>query len=358
MTDSNMLNSRRIEIPDAFEDIQEYYEEQGWTDGLPVIPATDELVTKMLGPFGENPSHSLGIIQPRNANATLEKIAINAVMAGCRPEYFPVLVAAVRAIMKPDFNLAGCQATTGGAAPVVIINGPISEQLGINGDAGCFGPGHRANATIGRALRLVIRNVAGLIPGDMDKATLALPGRYSFCFSENEHRSPWEPRHVELGLPSTSSMVTITAVRAVYPIMETTVSKGKDVLNTLVEATKGAGFANYYQIGTGAQMTLIVCPEHAEEMKSDGLSKNDVRQFIFQNARMTIRDLTGLAHYGNRNWPSWINEDNPDTLVPMVSRPEDVEVFVSGGDGRHSAWLAGWGVTRVVTEEITTSLPD
>ena len=190
----------------------------------------------------------------------------------------------------------------------------------------------------------------------MDKATLALPGRYSFCFSENEARSPWEPRHVELGLPATGNMVTITAIRAVYPIMETTVSKGKSVLNTLVEATKGAGFANYYQIGTGAQMTLIVCPEHAEEMHADGLSKNDVRQFIFQNARMSIRNLTGLAHYGNRNWPSWINEENPDTLVPMVSSPEDIEVFVAGGDGRHSAWLAGWGVTRVVTEEITNHL--
>ena len=356
MANTKGLGSRKIEIPNQFAAVQDYYEEQGWTDGLPVVPATEESVREMLGAFGEDPSISLGIIQPRNANATLEKIAINAVMAGCRPEHFPVLVAAVKAIMQPEFNLAGCQATTGGAAPVVIVNGPIAEQLGINGDAGCFGPGHRANATIGRALRLVIRNVAGLIPGEMDKATLALPGRYSFCFSENEARSPWEPRHVELGLPVTGNMVTITAIRAVYPIMETTVSKGKSVLNTLVEATKGAGFANYYQIGTGAQMTLIVCPEHAEEMHADGLSKNDVRQFIFQNARMSIRNLTGLAHYGNRNWPSWINEENPDTLVPMVSSPEDVEVFVAGGDGRHSAWLAGWGVTRVVTEEITNHL--
>ena len=196
MANTKGLGSRKIEIPNQFAAVQDYYEEQGWTDGLPVVPATEDSVREMLGAFGEDPSISLGIIQPRNANATLEKIAINAVMAGCRPEHFPVLVAAVKAIMQPEFNLAGCQATTGGAAPVVIVNGPIAEQLGINGDAGCFGPGHRANATIGRALRLVIRNVAGLIPGEMDKATLALPGRYSFCFSENEARSPWEPRHV------------------------------------------------------------------------------------------------------------------------------------------------------------------
>ena len=182
--DNNTLASRRVEVPDSFEGVQDYYEEQGWTDGLPVVPATEDLVRNMLGPFGEDPGYSLGVIQPRNAHATLEKVAINAVMAGCRPEYFPVVVAAVKAAMQYDFNIAGCQATTGGAAPVIIVNGPIAEQLGINGDAGCFGPGHRANATIGRALRLVIRNVAGLIPGDMDKATLALPGRYSFCFSE------------------------------------------------------------------------------------------------------------------------------------------------------------------------------
>ena len=354
--DNNTLKSRRVEVPESFNAIQDYYEDQGWTDGLPVVPATEELVRSMLGAFGEDPGYSLGIIQPRNANATLEKLAINAVMAGCRPEHFPVLVAAVKAIMKSDFNLAGCQATTGGAAPVIIVNGPIAEKLGINGDAGCFGPGHRANATIGRALRLVIRNVAGLIPGEMDKATLALPGRYSFCFSENEQRSPWEARHLEMGLSETTSMVTITAIRAVYPIMETTVSEGKAVLHTLVEGTKAAGFANYYQIGTGAQMTLIICPEHAQEMHAAGLSKNDVRQFIFQNARMSIRDLTGLAHYGNRNWPSWINESNPDTLVPMVLSDRDIEIFVAGGDGRHSAWLAGWGVTRVVTEEITMGL--
>ena len=215
---------------------------------------------------------------------------------------------------------------------------------------------HRANAAIGRALRLVVRNIAGLIPGEMDKATLALPGRFTFCFAENEERSPWEPRHVELGLDPRASMVTITAIRGMYPVMETTVSEGKQVLNTLVESIKVAGFANYYQIGTGAQMTLVVCPEHAAEMREAGLSKADVRQFIFQNARMPMHQLKGIAHYGNRNWPAWVDENNPNTLVPVAPRAEDIEVFVAGGDGRHSAWLAGWGATRVVTQEITTTL--
>ena len=350
------IRSTRHDVADSFNAIQDYYEEQGWTDGLPVVPATEDAVREMLGPFGEDPSRSLGIIQPRNAPATLEKIAINAVMAGCRPEHFPVVVAAVRAIMQPAFNLAGCQATTGGAAPVIIVNGPIAEQLGINGDSGCFGPGYRANAVVGRALRLVVRNVAGLVPGEMDKATLALPGRFTFCFSENESRSPWEPRHVEIGLDPGDSMVTITAIRAMYPIMETTVNEGKAVLNTLVQAIRAAGFANYYQIGTGAQMTLIICPEHAQEMHDAGLSKADVRRYVYENARMPVDSLRGIAHWGNKNWPSWVDESNPDTMVPVVPHPDDVEVFVAGGDGRHSAWLAGWGVTRVVTQKVETSL--
>src|SRR2546425_8419612 len=191
---TSSLRSRRIAVPNASAAIQDYYEARGWTDGLPVVPATEDLVWEMLGTFGQNPAHVLGVIQPRNARVTLEKIAVNAVMAGCRPEHFPVVVAAVRAILQPEFNVAGCQATTGGAAPVIIVNGPVARQVHINGDSGCFGPGYRANAAIGRALRLVIRNVAGLISGGMDKATLATPGRCSFCFAANETRSPGEAR--------------------------------------------------------------------------------------------------------------------------------------------------------------------
>ena len=346
------LNARRVDVSDSFQAIQDYCWEQGWTDGLPVVPPTEPLVRAMLAGYGGNPAISLGIMQPRNAQATLEKLAINAVMAGCRSEYFPVVVAAVKAAMDEDFNLGGNAATTGGAAQVVIVNGPIAEELGINGDAGCFGPGSRANAAIGRALRLVIRNVGGLIPGEMDKATLATPGRYSFCFSENESRSPWEARNIQLGYAEGSSTVTVAAIRGVYTIMETTSSTGLEVLQTIVGNMKTVGVSNYYQIGTGAQIVVVICPEHADEISAYGLSKSDVREYIYQNARMPLSSLVGRAHYGNRNWPSWVDETNPDTLVPIVRASEDLAVIVAGGDGRHSAWLAGWGVTRMATEEI------
>ena len=319
---------------------------------MPVVPATESLVRRMLSGYGEDPSLSLGVIQPRNAQVTLEKVAINAVMAGCRPEYFPVVVAAVKAVLQEEFNVAGVSATTGGAAPVIIVNGPLAKQLDINGDAGCFGPGYRANASIGRALRLVIRNLGGLILGEMDKATLSTPGRYSFCFAENEDRSPWEPRHIELGFDPSASILTVLGTRSVYEVMETTVPTGIEVLQTIVDTMKAAGVSNYYQIGTGTQIALVVCPEHAADMSASGLSKTDVRQYIYQNARMPMHRLKDVAHYGNRNWPSWVDETNPNTLVPIVREADDIVIVVAGGDGRHSAWLSGWGVTRVVTQEI------
>jgi len=346
------IRSRRVEVEASYDAIQDYYEQQGWTDGLPVVPATEDLVRKMLQAYGQDPATSLGVVQPRNAEVTLEKVAINAVMAGCRPEYFPVVVAAVKAVLQPDFNIAGVQATTGGAAPVVIVNGPLAQELEINGDSGCFGPGYRSNASIGRALRLFVRNVAGLIPGEMDKATLALPARYTFCFAENEARSPWEPLHVEMGLDPSASMVTVMGVRGLYTIMESTSPTGIQVLRTLVGSLRTIGVSNYYQIGTGAQLALVLCPEHAEEIHASGLTKQDVREYIFQNARMPLKRLKGIAHYGSRNWPRWIDESDPDAMVPIVGSADDVLVVVAGGDGRHSAWLAGWGVTRRTTQEV------
>ena len=167
-------------------------------------------------------------------------------------------------------------ATTGGAAQVVIVNGPVAQQLGINGDAACFGPGFRANAVIGRALRLVIRNLAGLVPGEMDKATHATPGRYSFCFSENEERSPWEPRHRELGYPSSASTVTVVAIRSVHPVMETTVATGTEVMRTVVGTMKAVGVSSYYQLGTGAQIVLVLCPEHAADIASANPIQGDL----------------------------------------------------------------------------------
>ncbi len=352
MSTNSTLQSRRVRVSGGVGGVQDYFWEQGWTDGLPVVPPTEGVVRDMLGAVGGEPSRSLGVMQPRNARATLEKLAVNAVMAGCRPEHFPVVVAAVKAALRDGFNLAGTAATTGGANQVVIVNGPAAGRLGIQADAGCFGPGFRANAAIGRALRLIVRNVGGLIPGEMDKATLSSPGRYSFCFAENEARSPWEPLHVEKGYAPESSTVTLAGILGVYRIMESTSGTGFGVLGTIVGNMRAVGIANYYQQATGGQVLLVLCPEHAAEVAASGLSKADVKDYVFHNARMPVSQLQGVAHYGNRTWPAWIDESNPGTMVPIVRSASDVAVVVAGGDGRHSAWMAGWGVTLMSTEKI------
>ena len=348
----SQLQSRRARVPADYGAMQDHLWRQGWTDGLPVVPPTEMAVRDMLAAVAGPPSRSLGVMQPRNARATLEKLAVNAVMAGCRPEHFPVVVAAVRAALSDGFNLAGTAATTGGANQVVIVNGPIAPRLGIQADAGCFGPGFRANAVIGRALRLIIRNIAGLTPGEMDKATLSSPGRYSFCFAENEARSPWEPLHVERGYAPESSAVTLAGVLGVYRIMESTSGTGFGVLATIVGNMKAVGIANYYQQATGGQVLLVLCPEHAAEIAASGLSKADVKDYVFHNARMPVGRLRGVAHYGNRTWPAWIDESDDNVMVPIVRSAADVAVIVAGGDGRHSAWMAGWGVTLMSTAPV------
>ena len=367
MANPTVLRSRRVDVKDEFDAVQDYCWQQGWTDGLPVVPATESSVRRMLSAYDEDPSVCLGVIQPRNARVTLEKVAINAVMAGCQPDYFLVVVAAVAAVLEEEFNVAGVSSTTGGGTPVIIVNGPLARQLGINGDTGCFGPGYRANASIGRALRLVIRNLGGVIPGEMDKATQANPGRYSFCFSENEERSPWEPRHVELGYSQLASTVTVAGIRSINTVMESTVPTGTGVLRTVVDTMKTVGVSNYYQIGTGAQIVLVLGPEHAKEISSAGYSKADVQQFIYQNARMPLHKLKDVAHYANRNWPQWVDETNPETLVPIVRAASDIPVVVAGGDGCHSSRHPGdqtAGLTRpdfvsltnpAVTSEVPSS---
>ena len=354
------LDSRSQTVSDEFQTIQNVCWENGWTDGLPVVPPTESAVRKMLSSVPDDPSTVLGRMDPSNAQVTLEKLAINAVMAGCLPEYFPVVIASVKATLDKDFNLGGHAATTGGAAQLIVVNGPIAKVLGISGGAGCLGPGYRANATIGRALRLAIRNIGKCIPGDMDKATQSTPGRYSFCFAENEEQSPWEPYHVTLGFPVNSDVVTLAGIRGVHNSIFTSgtgfkLSPGMEVLDGFVSNMKAGGISNYYQIGSGAQLILVLCPEPAAELYASRFMKADIQEYIFDNARMPISELVGRTHYGNHNWPEWVEDTNPDYLVPIVRSKEDVVILVAGGEGRHSTWMAGWGVTRMKSERVVSS---
>ena len=346
---SEKLISRRVEAPNSLEAVDDLYYQKGWTDGLPIVPPDEDRVLAMLSASARDPGEVLGRFPPADGSATVEKVAINAVMAGCRPEHFPVVIAAVEAVCHEEFNVGGIQSTTGGAAPLIIVNGPLASRLNVNADSGAFGHGYRANATIGRALRLVMRNIGGAIPGETDKSTLGHPGKYTMCIAENEARSPWDAYHVELGYQDDVSAVTVVDVTSFHQISEMTVTSGREVLNTICGSLTNLGNMGHYIIGRESHMLLVIGPEHAREISDDGFSKADVKSYVFENARMSVGSLRDRGYWAGRTWPAWVNERDDHYMVPPVSRPENLIVVVAGGDGRHSAWLPTWSTTRAVT---------
>src|SRR5438132_5140339 len=215
---ATIARATRRKISGDFLDAIRYVESQGWTDGLPVIPPTEPLVAEMLRYTKRAADEVLGSMDPLRGTVTVEKVAANAVMAGCLPEYFPVVLASVRAVLQPDFHVGSTACTTGGSAPVVIVNGPIAKRLGISGGTACFGGNFKPNATIGRALRLVMRNLGGAKPDGMEKSTQGWPGKTVGCVFAESERSPWEQLHVDKGHAPESSAVTVLATRGIYPM--------------------------------------------------------------------------------------------------------------------------------------------
>jgi hypothetical protein len=345
--------AQRREIAGDFPAANDALEAIGWTDGLPVIPPTEALVDAMLRGATRAPDEVLGRMEPLKGTVTVEKVAANAVMAGCRPEYFPVVLATVRAVLQPDFNVGSTACTTGGSAPMVIVNGPIARRLGISGGTACFGGNIKANATIGRALRLVMRNLGGAKPDGMEKSTHAWPGKIACCFAENEARSPWEPLHVERGYPADTSTVTVVAVRGIYSVTEGVQTTGQGVLETLVASMRYVGSPIYHQMHNGIPLIVALCPEHAEEIARAGFDRRAVREFIYEHARLPVSVLRDRGYYAPDAWKNLVDESNPDALVPIVSSPDRIILVVAGGDGRHSSWTPAWGVCRGAVEVVT-----
>ncbi len=350
-----MLTAKCFE-PGAGQDAVEFCYAQGWTDGLPVVPPTEGRVRRMLAGTGRRADETVGWIPPRRGRATVERIAVNAVMAGCRPAYLPVLLAAVEAMTDPAFNLNGVQVTTHVAAPLLIVGGPAARDLDVNGGFNVFGPGWRANATIGRALRLILLNIGGGQPGVLDRSTLGHPGKYTYCIAEAEGASPWEPFHAARGCRAEESAVTIFAAEAPHSVSNHVSHDARGVLTSIADSLATLGSNNMFVMGEAA---VVIGPEHAATIRKDGLSRRDVQEFLFARARRRLADLTFHGAYGkiyNRNWPVWVNREDPEELVPAVERPEDFLVLVAGGPaGRFSAVIPGWAhwsraVTRVLGE--------
>jgi hypothetical protein len=327
------LEAERFEISDDLWAAQAFFEEKGWGDGLPVIPPTEERVGAMLAVAKRPPQDVVGAVPPRWAQATVEKIAINAVMAGCKPEYMPVLIAAVEALTDPKLNLYALQATTGGPAVMLIINGPIRKELNINGGPNALGEGWRANATIGRFVQLVKRNIGGSYPGTTCKATLGWPGKYSICVGENEEASPWEPLHVERGFESEQSTVTAISADASIRASDLDSTKAVGILTNFAQKMDGP---------SGPEAIMVICPEHAKIIAGDGFSKKDVQKFVWERAAYRMKDLPDetFAQRVKRRSDLQLTRDS---VIPVTDRPEDILVIVAGGDGSQSQYIHVWG---------------
>jgi hypothetical protein len=342
------LQSTRYEVSDAAEAIEFYYA-KGWTDGLPVVPPTQTSIHAMLDAAGCEPGDEITFIENRQVSVTAEKVAINAVMAGCLPAYMPVVVAAVKAIGDPLWSYHGPATSTGGSAVFMLVNGPIARELEMNCGDNLFGPGWRANATIGRAVRLVMRNVVGTLPGRLDRSTLGHSGKYTFCIAENEEESPWPPVHVERGFRPEQNAVTVFAALALHQFYNQLSNTAEGILTTACAHMRiSAGVRNQ------PQYVLVIAGEHMQVMAKEGWSKDDIKRFCFENSKVSRAELKRI-----NVMPGDIAPGDDAAMHTVVEAPEDFIVVAAGSRaGAFSAFIPGWGgkrTSRSITKEIHRS---
>ena len=339
------LMSKRFSARDESEAIELCFA-KGWSDGLPVIPPTEDRVRAMLEAARLEPGQQIAFIRDRAVPITAEKVAINAVMAGCRPDYMPVIVAAVECIGDPRWSYHGPGTSTGGAGVLIIVNGPVARDLDVNCGDNLFGPGWRANLTIGRAVRLVMRNVCGSRPGTLDRGTLGHPGRLSYVIAENEVDSPWPPLHVERGLRAEQSAVTVLAADGPRQFYNQLSNTAEGVLTTLADDMRISG-----TVMGQPSYVVVLAGEHMRTIAGSGWGKKDVRQLLWE------RTHNSHAHLKRTHRMSGdIQPGDEERMRPLVASPEDILVVAAGGRaGAFSCYIPGWGSVKssqAVTKEV------
>ncbi len=325
----------------------EYCHEQRWTDGPTVVPPTPQAVERIINYLKRDPQEEIAIIPPRDGVATIETIAINSVMAGCKPEYVPIVIAALKAMMHEDFNLNGVQTTTHGCAPLAIVSGPAVKAMGFNTREGVFGHGCRASFAIGRAIRLILWNLGGGYPGSPCKTTHAHPGYISFCIGEDPETNPWEPLHVERGFALEDTVVTMAATEG--PHLTGTgggYSPTPDVLFVIADAIARLGSSN----NTGGDMVLVMSPMAAKNFANFGMSKRDVKLELMRLATRKVRDFkrrrSGIPDNHPMHWTQIVDASNDDADVPFIREEKNLVIMVAGGWGSGGAFCSvcpTWG---------------
>lgn len=344
-----MSAAATFEALDDLDAINKLYRERRWSDGLPIVPPTQERVTRMLAGTKRNAGDAVAVLPPGFGEATVERIAINAVMAGCEPAYLPVLIAATDAVAQAQFNIQGIEATTNPVAVWLVLNGPIVNQLDVNATFNCLGQGSWANATMGRAMRLILQNIGGALPGDMDRATQGQPAKYTFCCGENEAQSPWEPLHVERGFAREASTVTVVGAEGTLN-MNTHSKDAAEMLRVFAECMVHPASNEYCH---GGEPWLVIAPEHADILKAGGLSKRDVKQRLWELSKMPASHLSVkeiLRAQASRT--DEYGEIKPDTLLAISRKAEDIWFIVAGGPGTHTTYVPCFGNSRAVTREV------
>jgi hypothetical protein len=339
------------------DDLEAWFE-RGVTDGLPVVPPSRERVAAMLAASRRGPGELVAEVPPNFGRATVEKLAVNAVMAGCRPEYFPVVVAVVEAACDPTFNLHGQSGTTNAASPLVIVNGPARRRLGVNCEAGVFGPGYRANATIGRALRLVMLNLGGARAGQIAMSTMGHPGRYTYCIGEYEEASPWEPLHVERGFAPADSTVTLFSGESPFSVNDHLSRTAPQLAASL--GWSAAGVWNHKSFPLYGHTLFVIGPEHARTLGAEGWSKADVRRFLYETIRRPVHELApGPDGAETGRLKNLVEGRAPDERIPKFPSPEEIVLVVAGGTaGRFSAVVPGWMGGELGSQPVTRRIED
>jgi hypothetical protein len=352
MTETKSSAREWVDLPDDPQEMLLEATRLGWGDGLPFIPPTENRIEAMLAGISASADEVLPIIQPSQAAITIADIAVNAVMAGCRPIVFPVVVAAMRTLVDPGFNLSLMQSTTHPTAPLVIVHGPIAEQAGFNSATGTLGPGSIANATVGRAIRLCLLNLGHARPGVLDFATQASPAKYAYCMAENAAESPWEPYHTATaGLDPQQSAVTVMGGEGPHHVNDHTSTTATGVLSTVGSMITVLG-SNPTWI-TGSQSIVVLGPEHATTIADSGFSRRDVQMWLYEHARMPLSKYKTGGMWGMQIWPRWkqVVDDDNFMMCPLDS-PDSFRVIVGGGIGRNSCVIPGDGLTPCVTTAI------
>ncbi len=340
-----------LDLPsDDPQELLEALASQNLGDGLPVIAPTPDRVDAMLEAASAqadataDPDEVIAVLEPRMGEATRKIIATNAVMAGCAPEHLSVLTTTVRALAQPEFNLAGVNATTHPTAPLLVVHGECVQQGGFESQTGAFGPGNRANATVGRALRLILIQVAGARPGDGDASTQGQPSKYSYCVAENAAASPWESYPRSLGITAASA-VTVHAGENPHNFHDMEAQLPKPILDKAASVMATLG-CNNAPIGQG-EFFVGLCPEHAQTIAAAGWGRRDVQMYLFERARRTASELK--LHFAQRAWRPWQEALDGIDQAPMTDSPDNIKVFVVGGAGKHSCVIPSWGMTKSVT---------